>query len=118
MTISEIRRRIQALMRKFARELAIIKLRRVAEAVSQNWDPDDPPEPAAVFQRVVKAGYQLPTFMRLRHYLDETRLRGDVPEPERIVLNLLPWACDHRYRIFLEWDLSPEPTPRPTILRV
>ena len=105
MTISEIRRRIDALMRKLARELAIIKLRRVAESVSDDWNPDAPPEPVAVIQRVVKAGFQLPTFMRLRLYLDETRLRGKVPDPEGIVLNLLPWACDPRYRIFLEWDL-------------
>ena len=105
MTISEIRRRISALMRKFAREVAIIKLRRIAESVSNDWDPDAPPEPVAVIQRVVKAGFQLPTFMRLRHYLDETRLRGDVPESEAMVINLLPWASASRYRKFFEWDL-------------
>ena len=36
MTLSEIRRRIDALKRRFARELAIIKLRRVAEAVADD----------------------------------------------------------------------------------
>ena len=45
MTLSEIRRHIDALKRKFARELAIIKLRRIAEAVADDWTPDDPPNP-------------------------------------------------------------------------
>ena len=57
MTISQIRRRIDALKRRFARELAIIKLRRIAEAVSDQWDPDLPPEPADVIQRVADAGF-------------------------------------------------------------
>ena len=105
MTISEIRRRIDALMRKLARELAIIKLRRVAEAVSDDWNPDQPPEPADVIRRVVKAGFQLPTFMRLHHYLDVARRRGNAPDPAEIVLSLLPWARDQRYLIFLDWDL-------------
>ncbi|MDE2682942.1 MAG: hypothetical protein OXI54_02175 [Chloroflexota bacterium] len=109
MTISQIRRRVNALMRKFAPELAIIRLRRLAQAVSNDWDPDQPPEPHDVIQRVAKAGFRLSTFMRLRRYLDDTIRQGDVPEPERIVLDLLPWVSGDRYRNFLRWDL-PAPT--------
>ena len=105
MTISQIRRRINALKRKFARELAIIKLRRIAEAVADDWDPSEPPQPADVIERVAKAGFRLPTFMNLRRYLDDTIRQGDVPEPESIVLDLLPWAGKDRYRAFLRWDL-------------
>ena len=105
MTLSQIRRRVNVLKRKFAPELAIIKLRRIAEAVSDDWDPSEPPEPAGVIARIAKAGFRLPTFMRLRRYLDDTIRRGDVPEPESIVLNLLPWARKDRYRAFLRWDL-------------
>ena len=105
MTISQIRRRINALNRRFAPELAIIKMRRIAQAVSNDWDPDQPPEPHDVIQRVVKAGFRLSTFMRLRRYLDDTIRQGDVPEPECIVLDLLPWASKDRYRAFLRWDL-------------
>ena len=47
--------------------------------------------------------------MRLRRYLDDTIRQGEVPEPERIVLNLLPWAGKDRYRPFFRWDL-PAPT--------
>ena len=108
MTLSQIRRRVNALMRKFAPELAIIKLRRLAQAVSDDWDPDQPPEPHDVIQRVAKAGFRLATFMRLRRYFDDTIRQGDVPEPERIVLSLLPWAGKDRYRAFFRWEL---PTP-------
>ena len=93
MTISQIRRRINALKRRFAPELAIIRLRRIAESVSDDWDPDQPPEAADVIARVAKAGFRLPTFMRLRRYLDDTRRQSDVPEPESIVLKLLPWPA-------------------------
>ncbi len=45
MTISQNRRRDNILKRRFAPELAIIKLRRIAESVSDNWDPDQPLKP-------------------------------------------------------------------------
>ena len=40
MTVSQIRRRLNILKRKFAPELAIIKLRRIAESVADHWNPD------------------------------------------------------------------------------
>ena len=51
MTPSQIRRHIDALKRKFARELAIIKLRRIAEDVSHHWTPAEPPERSGVISR-------------------------------------------------------------------
>ena len=105
MTVSQLRRRVNVLKRKFAPELTIIKLRRVAEAVSDDWDPEQSPDPADVIERIADAGLRLPTFVRLRRYLEDTRRQGDVPLPESIVLNLLPWAWNDRYRAFLRWDL-------------
>ena len=105
MTLSEIRRRIDALKRRFARELAIIDLRRIAEAVADDWDPDQPPEPSDVIGRIADAGFPLCTFINLRRYLDDTQRRDDVPEPETIVLRLLPWASGERYRELLRWEL-------------
>ena len=105
MTLSEIRRRIDALKRKFARELAIIKLRRIADAVADDWDPAEPPEPSDVIQRIAKAGFRLPTFARLSRYLKDTQRQREVPDAESIVLNLLPWAGNDRYRELLRWDL-------------
>lgn len=112
MTISQIRRRIDALKRKFARELAITKLRRIAEAVADDWNPDQPPEPADVIQRIVQAGFRLPTFTNLSRYLKDTQRQGDVPDPEEIVLSLLHWAGNNRYLKLLRWDL-PAPTTTP-----
>ena len=82
MTLSQIRCGINALKRRFSRELAILRLNRIADA-----------------------GFRLPTFTRLSHYLKDVRRRGDVPDPVSIVLNLLPWARDDRYRNFFRWDL-------------
>ena len=113
MTLSEIRRRIDALKRRFARELAIIKLRRIAEAVADHWDPDQPPEPHDVIQRFVKAGVLLSTFGNLARYLNNTRRQGDVPDPVDMVVNLLPWIDCERYSELLYWDLPPQPaSPR------
>ena len=115
MTLSEIRRRIDALKRRFARELAIIELRRIAEAVADDWTPSDPPEPSDVISRIADAGFRLPTFINLRRYLDDTQRRDDVPEPELIVLRLLPWASAERYRALLRWDLPPQPSSPPLL---
>ena len=109
MTLSQIRRRVDALKRRFARELAIIKLRRIAEAVANDWTPDEPPEPGAVIRRIVKAGFRLPTFMRLRRCLDDARRKGEIPDTESVVLSLLPWADNDRYRDLLRWELPPTP---------
>ena len=115
MTLSEIRRRIDALKRRFARELVIIKLRRIAEAVADDWTPSDPPEPSDVIRRIVNGGFRLPTFARLSRYLKDTRRQGEVPDAESIVLNLLPWADNHRYRELLHWDLPPQPASPPLL---
>ena len=90
MTFSQLRSRVDALKRKFARELAIIKLRCIAQAVAQDWTPDDPPEPSQIIKRIVKAGFRLDTFVRLHRYLDDTQHRGAVPNPNIIVRKLLP----------------------------
>ena len=110
MTVSQIRRRVNALKRRFAPELTIIKLRRIAEAVGDHWDSSQPPDPADVIGRIADAGLRLPTFAGLHRYLDDTRRQGDVPEPCEIVVRLLPWACNDRYHKFIRWDL-PAPAP-------
>ena len=79
MTISQIRRRVAALKRRFAPELAIIKLRRIAEAVADDWDSSESPEPADVIGGIAKAGFRLPTFASLGRYLNDTRRQGMSP---------------------------------------
>ena len=105
MTISQIRTRINSLKRRFARELAIVKLRPIAESVADYWDTDNPPEPADVIRRVVKAGFRLNTFTRLSGYLKDMRLQGDVPDPYIIVCCLLPYADNDRCCQWFRWEL-------------
>ena len=105
MTISQLRRRIDALKRKFAPELAIIKARRIAEAVADGWKPSQPPDPSHVIQRFADAGFRLPTFGRLHSYLEGNRRKGDIPGYDVMVCKLLPWAWDHRYDRLLDFDL-------------
>ena len=57
-------------------------------------------------KRIADAGFRISTFVDLGRYLKEIRLRGEVPEYEAIVFNLLPWASHDRYRDFFRWDLS------------
>ena len=111
MTISEIRRRIDALKRKLAPELAIIKLRRIAESVAGDWDTENPPEPGPVIRRIADAGFRLSTFGRLHHCLKDAARRGSVPNPISMVLNLLPWTDNDRYFNLLHGDL-PDPAPQ------
>ena len=109
MTVSRLRRRVDALKRKLAPELAIINLRRVAEAVVNDWDSSrsqpQPPKPGDVIRCIADAGFRLSTFANLRRYLEDTRRRGDVPDPCEMIVSLLPWARQDRYRELLRWDL-------------
>ena len=107
MTISRLRRRVNALKRRFAPELAIVKLRRIAEAVANDCDPSRsrPPEPGDVIGRIADAGFRLSTFANLRRYLEYTQRRGDVPDPCEMTVSLLPWSWQDRYRELLRWDL-------------
>ena len=115
MTLSEIRRAVNALKRKFARELAIIKARRVAEAVADHWDRSEPPEPSRVIRRFVDAGLRSNTWVNLTEYLNDSRRKEEIPYPDVMVRTIFPWAWDHRYDGFFDWDLPPEPAPRPAI---
>ena len=69
MTLSQIRREIEALKRKYAKELAILRLRRQAEEVCDQWeravnDQQEPPQPYAVVGKMA-AGRLLPLHL---HY--------------------------------------------------
>ena len=105
MTISQLRHRIDALKRRFVPELAIIKARRIAEAVADDWKPSQPLDPSHVVKRFADAGFRLPTFARLHSYLEDNRRKGEIPCYDVMVCKLLPWAWDHRYDQLLDFDL-------------
>ena len=110
MTLSQIRREIEALKRKYAKELAILRLRRQAEEICDQWEravneQQDPPQPHAVVGKMADAGFFLSTYITLHHYVKRIREEGKLPEPRQIVLNLLPWAGEDRYISYLTCDL-------------
>ena len=122
MTISEIKREIRALQRKYHREIAIYRMRRVTEEVHHDYaravaDQQDPPKPLEIISRISKEGFRLTTWLRLHNYLDQVREKGDIPEPRRMLLNLLPWAWKSKYDHYLTRELPPpEPKPDLTLL--
>ena len=108
MTIDQIRRRIYALKRRFAREIDIVKARRVAEAVADDWRRSIPPDNHHVIQRFADAGFRSDSYGNLAEYLDESRRKDEIPYPDVMVCNLLRYAWSHRYDRLLDWDLPPQ----------
>ena len=114
-TMADIRRRVRSLQRKLVRELAVVKLRRIADAVANEWNPAEPPEPHAVIRRFADAGFILPTYNQLHQYLRSIIGAGEIPLPRAIVTNLLPWAWENRFQEFFRQDLPAQPSRRPTL---
>ena len=104
-SFASIPRRLRALEKRLAKDLAIVRLRRVAEDFCDDYEDavsDDPPASSHELDEMVtdfipeiaKAGYRLCTFMSLRKYLERCMADKKVPEPRGIVGNLLPWAAE------------------------
>ena len=112
MTLSQIRNRINALCRKYARQLAVYRLRPLAEEISGQWAVDvasrkPSPDPRTLVRRIANLGFRFSTFGRLHQYLELCRNRGKIPEPCQIVLALLPCAGTGAYlHNLFRWDLS------------
>ena len=105
MTISQLRSRVNALKRRFARELTIVQVRLIAEAVADHWPSSQPPDPTGVVSRFAKAGLRLTTYGRLHQYIDRIRRQNEVPEARAMLFTLLPWAGHERYDNFFRWDI-------------
>lgn len=108
MSVSQLRRRIDALKRRFAPELAIIKARRIAESVADDWILSQPPDPARVIQRFVDANCRSSNLGNLHGLIRDVQRRDEVPSPVAIVCSLYPWADRDRYLELFRWDLPPE----------
>ena len=119
MTLSEIKREIRSLQRKYHKEIAIYRLRRASEEVYNDYaravgDRQDPPKPLEIIRKIADRGFRLTTWIHLHNYLDKVRESGDIPEPRRMVLALLPWAWKSKYDHYLTRELSP-PDPKPDL---
>ncbi len=118
-TLSEIRREIRALQRKYHRQLTIYRMRRVTEQVYNDYaravgDQQEPPKPLEVIRKIADQGFRLTTWMHLHNYLDKVREKGAIPEPRRMLLALLPWAWESKYDKLLMREL-PAPKPKPDL---
>ena len=108
-TLSQLRRRVDALKRKYARELAVVRLRRLAEEHSLQWtyatNQGRPlPQPQPFIRRIAKSGYRLKTFVALDIYLERCREEGKIPDSLGIISKLLPQIPFDRLRKMLRWE--------------
>ena len=110
MTISQIRNEIHRMQRKFARELAVFRLRQIAEEIADDWaiaaeEGEQLPQPHQVVQRIARAGHRLQTWMNLDNYVQRCLDNSERLNPQRMVLALLPWAWNHHYDDLLYGDI-------------
>ena len=108
MSLSQLRRRVDALYRKLAPELEVARLRRLAEDYCEEWDvavashqeppPFDPVTdgPKHLAQRIAETGARLNTYMNLRRYLRGCRERGLPPQRPRIPARPAPLGRTRR----------------------
>ena len=94
-TLSGLRRRVDAIRRKLAIPLAILRLRRLASEFSLDCtvahaDRQPQPETHPFILRVVEAGFRLLTFMAVHKFLEECRSQNTIPESQKLLRALLP----------------------------
>ena len=104
--MGEIRSRIRALQKKMAKELAIVRLRRLVKEFRLQWyialtDNKPLPGPSSFGFRVVKAGIRLPTFMEVNKYLEKCRRKKVEIDNHELLRTLIPWVS--KYRMDLVW---------------
>ena len=92
-----LRARVRALQRTLAKELAVVRLRRLSEefciessVVRASGQP--PLHPHAFIQRVASAGFRLPSFMAAHKYLERCRIKDILPDREDLLSSLVPWS--------------------------
>ena len=99
-TLSSLRARVRALQRKLAPQLALLRLRRLAEehclqSSVARADRQPPPESHAFILRVASAGFRLPSFMAVHKYLERCRANNSLPDREDLLHALTPWSRNY-----------------------
>ena len=92
------RNRLEALDRKVSLPLTIVRARRAAEDVFNDWSvalTDRKPlrSPLQIVQRVRDAGIRNAAFMDLEQYIKRCPYEDRCPEPEGILNSLIPRGC-------------------------
>ena len=94
--IRSLQARVRALQRKYAPQLAFIKLRQLAEdyvieCEKARVEHKPQPETHSFIKKIVKAGFRLRTFISLHKCVDRFREKDAFPEPRDILLALIPY---------------------------
>ena len=94
--LNGLRRRVDALLRKYAREVAVVRIHRLTQEFSLQWtvaiaDRQPPPDTHPFILRVADAGFRLTTFMSVHKYLERCRSQNTLPDSTKMVQALLPW---------------------------
>ena len=114
LTLSQLRRRVNALRRKYARDLAVVRLRPLAEEFSQQWAVSlsqrrPAPQPQPFIRRIAQSGFRLNTFMALHKYLECCRRETTIPDSPGIISSLLPQVPFDRLRDLCSNGIPPPP---------
>ena len=94
-SLASIRRQIEALERKCARQLAIYRLKPAVDQITELWNiavaKNQPkPDPLTCVRKVVDAGFRLPTFTALHTYIKDCRKYGKFLDAKEIADKLFP----------------------------
>ena len=101
MTLSEIKREVRALKRKYAVALAVVRLRRAAREFCDEWEAtreEKKPTPNAVEtdQWFCIRGFRLKGHHFFMDYINRCKKTKEDPLPMDIVRGLMPWRSCHR----------------------
>ena len=92
-----LRSRVNALRRKMALALAVVRLRRLAREFCLESTvalANRRPQPGyhSFVRRVVDAGFRLPTLMAVYTYFNSCRTQNTIPDCQKLLRSLVPWA--------------------------
>ena len=91
------RHRLRTLERTLVRERTELAVQNHVDKLINDWDlalggGDNPPDPIEFMRKLTLAGFRLPTRARAHNYLDECRARDLLPDRDKLIYALLPWA--------------------------
>ena len=98
-SLSQLRRQVDSLMRKYAVELAEFKLRPFANEYCDQWEElvaEDklPPDPRRLFKKLPGQDFLRRYFPAVNNYLEDCRQARRLPHPNEILRFLIPKAID------------------------
>ena len=98
MSLASLARRVRALERRLAPELAFVRMRQLADDLCDDWEyalgmDCSLPEPQRFIQRIAHNGLMSDSFGRLKGYLERCQEEKRIPEVYEIVRSTLEWSA-------------------------